>query len=256
MTTFYISGHLDLTQEEFDEHYVPLINSALENFPASFVVGDAKGADQMAQKYLALTSVDVPEVRVFHMFENPRHCEASRFECIGGFETDEQRDAAMTESSNVDIAWVRPGREKSGTAKNLERRKQQNKRLFVSKVKQLFDIEEEIHTAFGYKEDWVKIPLDNQIDCYWMLFQKDGERGGKVVWSSETFTEESIKTGDKIYSGPIYTQRFLPKFVYRREDLTMISVDTQTDGNKFLMIFDNEKECVDEKLRELYRECW
>jgi len=30
----------------------------------------------------------------------------------------------------------------------------------------------------------------------------------------------------------------------------MVCVDTQTDGNKFLMIFDNEKECKDKDIIE------
>jgi hypothetical protein len=54
------------------------------------------------------------------MFENPRH--NCGFDSVGGFRTDKARDEAMTENSNKDIAWVRPGREKSGTAKNLKRR--------------------------------------------------------------------------------------------------------------------------------------
>jgi len=41
---------------------------------------------------------------------------------MGGFTTDDERDAAMTMASDADIAWVRPGRKKSGTAKNLARR--------------------------------------------------------------------------------------------------------------------------------------
>lgn len=44
------------------------------------------------------------------------------FKTVGGFESDRVRDEAMTAASDADIAWVRPGREKSGTAKNLKRR--------------------------------------------------------------------------------------------------------------------------------------
>lgn len=32
------------------------------------------------------------------------------------------RDEALTAASTFDIAWVRPGRERSGTARNLQRR--------------------------------------------------------------------------------------------------------------------------------------
>jgi hypothetical protein len=44
------------------------------------------------------------------------------------------------------------------------------------------------------------------------------------------------------YAAEIYTQRFLPKWVYRGAEYTMVCVDTRTDGNKFLMVFDNKKE--------------
>ncbi|MDE1464148.1 hypothetical protein [Spartinivicinus poritis] len=48
---YYISGHLDLTKSKFVEHYQHKIDIALsEN--ALFVVGDAKGADLLAQEYL------------------------------------------------------------------------------------------------------------------------------------------------------------------------------------------------------------
>lgn len=55
------------------------------------------------------------------MFDKPRF--NLGFKTSGGYKNDEERDAAMTKNSNYDIAWVRPGKEKSGTAKNLERRK-------------------------------------------------------------------------------------------------------------------------------------
>jgi hypothetical protein len=47
----------------------------------------------------------------------------------GGYGDDEERDATLTYQSNYDIAWVRLGREKSGTSKNIERRKEKNKQL-------------------------------------------------------------------------------------------------------------------------------
>lgn len=120
----YISGHLDLTEPEFNEHYVPLIQKALGEYH-EFVIGDARGTDLMAQKYLRdlyLDPIDAAPVRVYHMFTKPRNNVG--FKLVGGFKSDDERDAAMTTASDYDIAWVRPGREKSGTAKNLERRKQ------------------------------------------------------------------------------------------------------------------------------------
>jgi len=125
MITYFISGHLDLTREEFDRYYVPQIDKAIIEGDACFVVGDAKGADCMAQDYLwlqyKLGEINSRSVTVFHMFTDPRN-HYGTFPLKGGFKSDKERDEAMTNASNEDIAWVRPGREKSGTAKNLKRR--------------------------------------------------------------------------------------------------------------------------------------
>jgi hypothetical protein len=112
-----------------------------------------------------------------------------------------------------------------------------------------------IHQALGYRPDWVEIPMEDHRADYWMLSGGDGY-DGTCVYSDEPFTEASITKGDKIYSGSIYTQRFLPKWVYRTDTHAMVAVDTHTDGNKFLMLFDASKECTDEKMRRLYEEKW
>jgi len=120
--TYHVSGHLDLTEAEFIEHYVPKLEAAIADPHALFVVGDARGADDMAQQWLRghLGREAQDRVVVFHMLDEPRH--HNDFDHVGGFKSDDERDAAMTGASSVDIAWVRPGRERSGTAKNLARR--------------------------------------------------------------------------------------------------------------------------------------
>lgn len=113
----FVSGHLDLTQEEFDAHYRDRISEAV-NVGCRFVVGDAKGADLMAQdliRSLGGTAV------VYHMFQRPRN-NPNGFPTKGGYKSDFHRDSAMTEASMEDIAWVRPGKTGSGTEKNLARR--------------------------------------------------------------------------------------------------------------------------------------
>jgi hypothetical protein len=115
----YISGHLDLTPAEFESHYRPVLDAALARGEA-FVVGDARGTDAMTQSYLLGKTTAVV---VYHMFTAPRN--NAGFPTVGGFESDESRDDRMTADSHQDIAWVRPGREKSGTQKNLDRRKNQ-----------------------------------------------------------------------------------------------------------------------------------
>ncbi len=73
----------------------------------------------MTQNYLLGKTTAVV---VYHLFTSPRNNVG--FKTISGFESDEQRDRQMTAESDRDIAWVRPGREKSGTQKNIDRRKQ------------------------------------------------------------------------------------------------------------------------------------
>lgn len=77
-----------------------------------------------------------------------------------------------------------------------------------------------------------------------------------VAWCDEPLTEEVINSGKTCYSGIIFTQRFLPRWVYRAVGFTMISVDTQCDGNKYLMVFDNSKEQNDEALKSLWKSRW
>jgi hypothetical protein len=113
----FISGHLNLSQAEFEEHYLGQLRSAHQS-GAHFVVGDARGCDRWAQEALASMA---STVTVFHMFDQPRN-NVGGFPTRGGFRSDDERDAAMTASSSEDLAWVRPGRERSGTAKNLTRR--------------------------------------------------------------------------------------------------------------------------------------
>ena len=101
-------------------------------------------------------------------------------------------------------------------------------------------IKKEIFDYFGYVEDWRILPIDDVTDYYWRLFQNpDGS--GEVIFADTPeilFDEDS---GD-YYMYEIYTQRFLPKWVYRGDEYTMIVVDTHVDDNKLLQIFDNFKE--------------
>jgi len=124
----------------------------------------------------------------------------------------------------------------------------------MEQLKKYFELQKEIYDYFGYVEDWVVIPLEDHTDCHWMIV--GDERTGTCVFSHKQFDEDLISAGKEIYSGPIYTQRFLPTWVYRADDYTMVSVDTMTDGNKFLMVFDNSKECIDEDMKELYLQYW
>lgn len=122
--TYFISGHRDITDAEFEFNYEPLINLALHRNPeAKFIVGDYYGADIMAQNYLMdIVCLDPSRVTVYHMFDSPRNINPKITRTKGGFQTDDERDAAMTAASIEDIALVRDIKKNSGTAQNILRR--------------------------------------------------------------------------------------------------------------------------------------
>lgn len=97
----------------------------------------------------------------------------------------------------------------------------------------------EIFEYFGYKEDWVVIPLEDGREYHWCL---DGTGPGTLHYADTL--EMLVEEKDNYYTADIYTQRFLPKWVYRAKDYTMVAVDTRCDGNKFLIVLDNTKEYI------------
>jgi DnaJ-class molecular chaperone len=127
---YFVSGHGDLTNEEFDLYYRPKLDQAIKE-GSRVVVGDFRGADMMSQAYLK--SRGHTQVIVYHLFESPRN--NAGFPTKGGFTSDTQRDREMTSVSDEDIAWVRhwvaPGTRKrvSGTQENLMRRSFQGKNM-------------------------------------------------------------------------------------------------------------------------------
>jgi len=122
--TYFISGHGDVSEAEFLISYGKAIDAVLSANPdARFVVGDFKGVDIMAQDYLIESKLIDPEnITVYHIGDSPRNANQKVTKFHGGFNSDDERDAAMTEASFSDIAFVRDNTKMSGTAKNILRR--------------------------------------------------------------------------------------------------------------------------------------
>lgn len=143
----FISGHIDLTREQFEREYVYQIKQAISE-GCSFVVGNAIGCDAFALEYLA-KHVDRNRVTVYHRESaydkiHKEHLTMSSVKAMDyqkihtGFRSFEERDKHMTLASDFDIAWVRPDLETktlmeqlgkvykpnriSGTLKNIQRR--------------------------------------------------------------------------------------------------------------------------------------
>lgn len=105
---------------------------------------------------------------------------------------------------------------------------------------QYFDLQAQIYEYFGYVEDWHVIPITDRRSHYWHLDQRE-DGSGAVRYAREEHNLYAEKDDDD-YEDEIYTQRHLPRWVYRGDQYTMICVDTHTDGNKFLAIYDNALE--------------
>ena len=105
-------------------------------------------------------------------------------------------------------------------------------------ITQYFELQREVHNYFGYKEDWTVIPLNDDREYFWHLLQNNDGGGKVVMWDGFPSAEKTVD-GNNLY---IYTQRFLPKWVYHGEEWTMVCTDTHIDGNRFLSVLDNQKE--------------
>ena len=109
------------------------------------------------------------------------------------------------------------------------------------KIDNYFDLEGEIHKEFGYEETWKVYPIDDGRSYVWYMNERE------VAFADEKF---HFATG-KGYSNSIIGYGYQIKNIWKTDDLTMILVDTHSDGNKFLQIFDNKKEITFEDLNEI-----
>ena len=119
---YFISGHRNLSREEFLSVYKESIDKAISNPEAEFVLAECSGVDSFAQDYLRDNLKCHSRVTVYHMFDSPRYLASKLFKTKGGYKNDIERDTAMTNDSDVDIAFIHKGAWTSGTAQNILRR--------------------------------------------------------------------------------------------------------------------------------------
>lgn len=93
-------------------------------------------------------------------------------------------------------------------------------------------LQQQIYSYFGYQEQFRVFPIDDKRDMYWWTDYRE---------ISYAKSNQDFKSGN-YYCDEIYNQHHLPKWVYHGSEYTMFVVDTHVDGNKFLSIYDNQKE--------------
>lgn len=147
MKTVFVSGHMHVTDAEFNQHYAQQIEALLAAPEGThFLVADAPGFDTKVQGILADSGA---KVTVYHM-KSAARVNVGEFETVGGFATAEERDAAMTAASSADLAWVRPGRSASGVGDNLKRRAKQSGGMLLTAGA---DENATFNAAWGASED-------------------------------------------------------------------------------------------------------
>lgn len=66
--TVFISGHLNISKEDWEKHYKSEIDRYIEE-RCNFVMGDARGVDKMSIDYLWNNWVE--NVTIYHMYGRP-----------------------------------------------------------------------------------------------------------------------------------------------------------------------------------------
>lgn len=116
---YFISGHRDITDDEFMTHYSHKLLEALRDPNAEFVVGECDGVDAITQHFM-IGKTD--KLTVYHIGDNPKN-NIGDWPTKGGYKNDIHRDSVMTAISDIDIFWIRKWDLNSGTEQNILRRK-------------------------------------------------------------------------------------------------------------------------------------
>ena len=115
----FISGHIDVDYDFFIKHYKEDIDTAINN-NEYFVIGDSKGIDFFALKYLL--DNNYPKNKIFIYIFNKKNID--KYINFGvnlvfkKYKNVDERDANMTTNSDYDICYVRTKDEQKELYKN------------------------------------------------------------------------------------------------------------------------------------------
>lgn len=98
---------------------------------------------------------------------------------------------------------------------------------YNSAIKALYD-------HVGFVEDYIVYPIYDLTDKFWSI---DNQYEIKYANSLEQYDSN----GD-FYISNVYAQRFYNKWIYIGKDLTMVFMDTHTDGMRYFAVFTNALE--------------
>lgn len=225
---YFISGHRDITQEEFDANYVPAIEDAIDNGQTTwedceFIVGDCKGCDQMAAEYIAKyieENMDdwdcVPcTLTIHHMFSEPRFRVGTKAD-DGNYYIDvrerfnegvENESDLVTLEDCPQVHYVGgyecdTDRDSAMTtfSEDMNLRFKEGQMVKMTGInKYLFlDVDGVLNSVSWYREEWNKNHVYPQGDfdpkCVELVNRIVEETGCKVVVSSSWRTESNLQS--------------------------------------------------------------
>ena len=118
----FISGNRDLSEKDFITYYLPYLHELISNDNVIFNISDDEGCSEIAQVLLNSILEDRNRVNIYCIGDKPKYYLSENFTCFSGFKTLEERNAAMTLASNMDIHIILSGKGRSMIEDNLCRR--------------------------------------------------------------------------------------------------------------------------------------
>lgn len=146
--TAMISGHTDLPQDLFDKHYIPQLTIALES-GANFIIGDAKGVDEMALTWL-LTHAKPDRITVYCS----RAYNVSKLEALGVNVILDKSGAAGGGGSNG--KGMNKGREAGNPNASRQRHLDRDARMTVASDFDILYVRTDEEARAFYGERWRK----------------------------------------------------------------------------------------------------
>src|SRR5574344_25421 len=118
----FISGNTHLDEKRFITYYIPTLKVLVEQDDCLFNISDDDGVSAMCQAVFNSALKDKTRVNVFGCKTKPKNYANSDFFYIGGFKTTEERDAALSATSNLDLHLVFNGKGVTLVKNNIIRR--------------------------------------------------------------------------------------------------------------------------------------
>lgn len=118
----FVSGNVDLSEKSFMSYYMNELTYLAKESDCYFLLSDDDGCALLTQMLLSKVLENKERVSIYHIGNTPKNYVDDKFMVFSGFNTLEERDAALTFSSNKDYHVILPGKGRSACENNIIRR--------------------------------------------------------------------------------------------------------------------------------------